>query len=109
MATSSGGREQDIAPQQAKEQPARVIRIRKLRANIWANRFPSGQVAHNVTFDRLYREPDQTDEQGEVAKQGQWKQSQSFGRDDLLLLAKIADLAHTEVFRLQDESREQGF
>ncbi len=109
MATSSGGREQDTAPQQAKEQPARVIRIRNLRANIWANRFPSGQVTYTVTFDRLYREPDQTDEHGEVMKRGDWKHSQSFGRDDLLLLAKVADLAHTEICRLQDEAREQAF
>ncbi len=25
----------------------------------------------------------------------QWKTSESFGRDDLLLLAKVLDLAHT--------------
>jgi hypothetical protein len=109
MAASNGGRRRDSDPQQGKDRPVKVIRIRNLRANIWANRLPSGGLAYNVTFDRLYREADQTDDQGEVAKQGQWKQSQSFGRDDLLLLAKIADLAHTEVLRLQDESREQGF
>lgn len=93
--------------QQGKDRPVKVIRMRNLRANIWANRLPSGDLAYNVTFDRLYRAPDQTDIHGEVTKQGDWKQSQSFGRDDLLLLAKLADLAHTEVFRLQDEPREQ--
>src|SRR5512135_913231 len=107
MAASKGQRGRDTAPQQAKERPVKVIRMRNLRANIWANRLPSGDLAYNVTFDRLYREPDQTDGQSEVTKRGDWKQSQSFGRDDLLLLAKLADLAHTEVYRFQDESRDQ--
>src|SRR5512133_2102735 len=105
MAVSKG---KGADSQQGKERPVKVLRIRNLRANIWANRLPSGDLAYNVTFDRLYRQPDQTDDRGEVTKQGDWKQSQSFGRDDLLLLAKLADLAHTEVYRLQDESREQA-
>ncbi len=109
MAASKGQRGRDAVPQQAKERPVKVIRMRNLRANIWANRLPSGDLAYNVTFDRLYRERDETDDQGEVTKQGDWKQSQSFGRDDLLLLAKLADLAHSEVYGLQDESREQPF
>src|SRR5512132_2759375 len=107
MAAPNGGRRRDTDPQQGKERPVQVIRIRNLRANIWANRLPSGDLAYNVTFDRLYRQPDQTDDQDEVTKHGDWKQSQSFGRDDLLLLAKLADLAHSEVYGLQDESREQ--
>ena len=104
MAASKGRRGQDTASQQqAKERPVQVLRIRNLRANICANRLPSGDLAYNVTFDRLYREPDQTDGQGEVTKRGEWKQSQSFGKDDLLLLAKLADRAHSEVYaRLQD-------
>src|SRR5512135_3894325 len=111
MAVSSGTRGQDTTAQQGKEKerPVQVMRLRNLRANIWANRLPSGDLAYNVTFDRLYRAPDQTDDQGELTKQGDWKQSQSFGKDDLLLLAKLADLAHTEVYRLRDESREQTF
>jgi hypothetical protein len=32
-----------------------------------------------------------------------WKSTQSFGRDDLLLLAKVADAAHTRIFQLQQE------
>ncbi len=110
MAASKGQRGRDTVPQQAKDRPVKVIRMRNLRANIWANRLPSGDLAYNVTFDRLYREPDQTNGQGEVTKQGEWRQSQPFGKDDLLLLAKLADLAHTDVYgRLQDESREQPF
>ena len=112
MAVSSGTRGQDTTAQQGKEKerPVQVIRLRSLRASIWANRLPSGDLAYNVTFDRLYREPGQTNGQGEVTKQGDWRQSQSFGRDDLLLLAKLADLAHSEIYRrLQEKSREQAF
>lgn len=38
---------------------------------------------HNVTFQCIYKDGDD------------WKTTQSFGRDDLLVLAKVADLAHT--------------
>ncbi len=44
-------------------------------------------VRHNVTIQRLY-----TDEEGH------WQTSTSFGRDDLPLVAKVADLAHTWIF-----------
>ena len=93
-----------------KDRPVKVVRIRNVRANIWANPLPSGDFAYNVTFDRLWKEDDQTDGQGEVIKKGDWKQSTSFGKDDLLLLAKIADLAHTWVYRrIQDERRDESF
>src|SRR5512142_1950610 len=110
MAVSSGTRGQDTTPQQGKEKerPVQVIRLRNLRASIWANRLPSGDLAYNVTFDRLYRAPDQTDHQGALTKQGDWMQSPAFGKDDLLLLAKLADLADTDVHRRRDESREQS-
>src|SRR5512135_3758552 len=58
--------------------------------NIWANRFESGAIVYNVTFDRIWKENDETNGQGEVTKKGEWKQSASFGKDDLLLLGKIA-------------------
>ena len=60
-----------------------------------ANRLESGAIVYNVTFDRLWKENDETNGQGEVTKKGEWKQSASFGKDDLLLLGKIADLSHS--------------
>src|SRR5512132_2319272 len=93
-----------------KDKPVRVVRIRNIRGNIWANRLPSGQVVYNVTIDRLWRRDDEIDEGGEVIKKGEWHQSQSFGRDDLLLVAKVADLCHTLIYRkLQDQALEQSF
>lgn len=45
-----------------------------------------------------------------MIKKGEWHQSQSFGRDDLLLVAKVADLCPTWIYRrIQDKSREQSF
>ena len=48
----------------------------------WANRTHES-VIFNVTFERSYKDGDT------------WKTSNSFGRDDLLKLAKLADQAHS--------------
>src|SRR5512135_1188717 len=65
---------------------------------------------YNVTIDRLWRDDDETNEGGEVIKKGEWHQSQSFGRDDLLLVAKVADSCHSWVYRrIQDQTPEQSF
>ena len=58
------------------------IRLGRIRAAIWENDTQNG-TRHNVTVSRLYKDEDQ------------WKDSASFGRDDLLLVAKVADLAHS--------------
>lgn len=60
-------------------------RLGRIKATIWANQTENG-VRHNVTFCRLYKDGEQ------------WKDSDSFGRDDLLLLAKLADQVHTLLF-----------
>ena len=65
--------------------PVHEIRLGAVKAAIWANETDSG-VRHNVTVARLYREDDE------------WKTTTSFGRDDLPLLAKVADQAHTWIF-----------
>ena len=46
---------------------------------------------HNVTVTRLYK-----DDSG-------WKDSASFGRDDLPLVAKVVDLAHSWIFQQNQE------
>ena len=46
--------------------------------------------ATSVTFSRIYRDAE-----------GQWKTTQSFGRNDLLVLAKVADQAHSRIVDLQ--------
>jgi hypothetical protein len=49
-------------------------------------------VRHNVQLRRLYKDGDN------------WAQSDSFGRDDLPLVAKVADLAHTWIFEQSEKS-----
>ena len=58
------------------------MRLGVIKAAIWENTV-SDVVRYNVTFSRIYK--DETE----------WKTSDSFGRDDLLVLAKVADQAHT--------------
>ena len=64
------------------KQPIHSIRFGYIKANIRFNQTKSGD-RHNVTVTRLYRDGDL------------WRESQHFGRDDLLLLAKALDQAHT--------------
>lgn len=66
--------------------PIHEIRLGRIRAAVWENEGAKG-VMRSVTFSRLYK-----DEKSE-----QWADSTSFGRDDLLLLAKVADRAHSWV------------
>lgn len=77
----------------AKARPVTEVRCGHIKAAIWKNETEAG-VRHNVTFHRLYR-----DDKG-------WKSSDSFGRDDLLLLAKVADLAHTKILEIKDQPEE---
>lgn len=65
-----------------KQQPAHEIRMGAIKATIWENETSVG-TRHNVTVSRIYKDGDE------------WKQTESFGRDDLQLLAKVVDQAHT--------------
>ncbi len=78
-----------------KAQPVEEIRIGAVKAALWRNDGENGP-RFNVTFQRLYRTED-----------GQWHSTASFGRDDLLVLMKVADAAHTRVLQLIGEQREQ--
>lgn len=67
------------------QQPCHEIRLGAIKATIWENDTTSG-TRHNVTVSRLYKDGDK------------WKRTDSFGRDDLPLMAKVVDLAHTWIF-----------
>ena len=68
-----------------KARPVHEIRLGRIRAAIWENDTQNG-TRHNVTMSRLYKDGDD------------WKDSASFGRDDLPLVAKVCDQAHTWIF-----------
>ena len=71
--------------------PVHEVRLGRIKATVWANQTEEGRVRHNVTVARLYKEDDQ------------WKTSESFGRDDLPLVAKVADRAHDWIFNQSQE------
>jgi hypothetical protein len=75
-------------PTQTKAGPVHEVRLGAIKASIWSNETSVG-TRHNVTVARLYKDDDE------------WKQSESFGRDDLLVLAKIVDLWLTAGFSPQ--------
>jgi hypothetical protein len=77
--------------------PVHEIRFGHVKAAIWANEV-DGATRHNVTLQRLYK-----DGNG-------WNTSQSFGRDDLALVVKVSDQAHTWIFQhgQQAASQEQN-
>lgn len=78
-----------------KDKPAHEVRIGAIKAAIWRNDTSNG-VRYNTTFSRLYREEDQ------------WRSTDSFGRDDLLVLGKVADAVHTWIFQQTQERDADG-
>jgi hypothetical protein len=74
----------------ANAKPVAEVRIGAIKDAIWKNE-AGASTWHNVTFQRIYKDGDD------------WKTSQSFGRDDLLVVAKVADLAHSRIYELQLE------
>ena len=74
--------------------PAHEIRFGLIKATIFHNLTRAGE-RYNVTLIRLFRDGDT------------WKQSAHFGRDDLLLAAKVLDLAHTWIYQQERTEREQ--
>jgi hypothetical protein len=77
-----------------KKKPVHEIRLGKVRAAIWENATDNDRVRHSVTFSRLYKDGEQ------------WRDSASFGRQELLLLVKVADLAHTFLHQQQEPGEE---
>ena len=68
-----------------KARPVHEVRFGRIKAAIWENITQTG-VRHNVTLQRIYRDGEE------------WKTSDSFGRDDLPLVAKAVDRAHSWIF-----------
>ena len=65
-----------------KTKPIHEVRLGTIKAAVWRKETEVG-VRYNVTFSRLYKDNDQ------------WKSTESFGRDDLLVLGKVADQTHS--------------
>jgi hypothetical protein len=75
--------------------PVHTVRLGRIQAAVWANN-GDNRTFYNVTITRSYKEEGSDD----------WKDSDSFGRDDLPLVAKVADMAHTWIFQKLAEKSE---
>ena len=82
----------------ANQKPTADVRIGTVKAAIWENQ-AGERTLYKVTFSKRYRD-----------SEGQWKTTHSFGRNDLLLIAKVADQAHSRIVELeqsQDSSEQE--
>ena len=68
--------------------PTSEIRIDSVKAAIWSND-TEDRTRYTITFSCLYRDGEQ------------WKATQTFDRNDLLVLAKVADQTHARIFEIQ--------
>jgi hypothetical protein len=78
------------------KKPIKEIRLGKVRAAIWANG-ENGKSWFSVTLSKIYTDAD-----------GKWKDTTSFHRDDLPLLCKVADMAHSWCFEHKAEEPEKA-
>ena len=77
--------------------PVKTFRLGRIKAAVWENEADQKKF-YNVTFARTYLDD---------AKN--YHDTDSFGRDDLPLVAKLADQAHTFIFdRLAELKSEQS-
>ena len=77
--------------------PAAEVRLGRIKATVWANERDDGKGTwFSVQLGRLYRDD------------GEWRTSSTFGREDLLTVAKVADMAHSRVFELEATAAADG-
>ena len=70
--------------------PVAEIRVGRITATIWQNTPTDEGVFYSVHITRLFR------------RGLNWDRTPAFGRDDLLTVAKVADLANTRIYELQN-------
>jgi hypothetical protein len=75
------------------KKPAAKVTLYPVSAAIWRNHNEKGTF-YSVTFERSYKD-----------EAGKWHSSSSFNSNDLLRLAKVADLVDTKINELRANSR----
>ena len=76
------------------KKPAAKISLHPVSAAIWRNQNPKGTF-YSVTFERSFKDD-----------AGKWQSASTFNANDLLLLAKVADLAETKIRELRASDRQ---
>lgn len=87
MATRTASPRGASTEEPAKRRPAHTIRYGRLKASIWRQESDKG-AWYSTVLARTYRD-----------QAGNWQSSDSYGRDELLLLAKLANDANTWIWR----------
>lgn len=77
----------------AQQRPAREFRLGRIRAAVWLNQSGQGDAWYSVTVTRSYKDGDE------------WKDTTSYRRDDLPLVAKVADLAFAWIWDQTSQTR----
>ena len=77
--------------------PVKTLRLGRIKAAVWENGGDQ-RAFFNVTFARTYMDEEK-----------KFHDADSFGRDDLLLLAKLADQAHTFICERMSSQRGEEF
>ena len=77
------------------KKPVAKVQLYPVSAAIWRNDGEKGEVFYNATFERSYKD-----------EAGNWQSSASFNAGDLFLLAKVADRAHSEIYKLRANDRQ---
>ncbi|MCG3132497.1 MAG: hypothetical protein FLDDKLPJ_03347 [Phycisphaerae bacterium] len=77
---------------QIRNQPVHEFRIGAIKAVVWANSTTNG-IVHNVVPVRLYWDD-----------KGEWQETHSLGRDDLLVAAKVLDTVHTWIVETEQRT-----
>ena len=72
-----------------RNRPVHEIRLGRVRASIWTNRGRGQGTWFNVSISRLYRDGNE------------WKTTTSFGRDDLPLVSKAAEMAYAWIWNVK--------
>jgi len=76
----------------ALQKPAHEIRLGRVRTTLWKNRSEDGKTWFNVTVSRSYNDG------------GVWKDTNSFRRDDLPVVAKAMDMAYAWIWDQREAS-----
>ena len=69
-----------------KKEPIHKFKLARIKVAIWANSSKTGETWFNVEIVRAYLDGDE------------WQDSTKFGRDDLPLVAKAADMAYAWIW-----------
>ena len=71
-------------------QPVARVRIYPISASIWKNQSSNGETFYSVTLQRTYKDDS-----------GKYQHTDNLNVSDLLIAAKVLDLAHTQAIKLR--------